>query len=96
MYESDSIKDESIQLLKEQATRIKMQNKEIELRDEQIRFLKETMLALEQERDVLFSQNGQWKIKLKTMAAEITQYNANVVQKIYEENQDLLKNVQQL
>lgn len=29
MYESDSIKDESIQLLREQATRLKMQNKEI-------------------------------------------------------------------
>lgn len=54
------------------------------------------MLALEQERDVLFGQNAQWKLKLKTMAAEISQYNANVVQKIYEENQELIKNVQQL
>lgn len=54
------------------------------------------MLALEQERDVLFGQNAQWKLKLKTMAAEIAQYNTNVVQKIYEENQELIKNVQQL
>jgi prephenate dehydrogenase len=30
------------------------------------------------------------------MAAEIAQYNANVVQKIYEENQDLLKHVAEL
>lgn len=29
MYESDSIKEDSIQLLREQATRLKMQNKEI-------------------------------------------------------------------
>lgn len=53
-------------------------------------------MALEQERDVLFGQNAQWKIKLKTMAAEIAQYNSNVVQKIYEENQELIRNVQQL
>lgn len=70
-----------------------MQSKEIQLRDEQVRFLKETILALEQEKDNLASQNAQWKIKLKQMTAEITQYNTNVVQKIYEENQELLRQV---
>jgi chromosome segregation ATPase len=73
-----------------------MQSKEIELRDEQVRFLKETILALEQEKDSLANQNAQWKAKLKQMAAEITQYNTTVVQKIYEENQDLLRQVADL
>ena len=58
-----------------------------------MRFLKETILALEQEKDTLASQNAQWKVKLKQMTAEITQYNTNVVQKIYEENQELLRQV---
>ena len=58
-----------------------------------MRFLKETILALEQEKDNLASQNAQWKLKLKQMTAEITQYNTNVVQKIYEENQELLRQV---
>lgn len=52
-------------------------------------FLKETILALEQEKDAVVHQNCQLKHKLKTMANEITQYNANVVQKIYNENQQL-------
>jgi len=35
-------------------------------------------------------------MKLKTMANEITNYNINVVQKIYQENQELLENVTEL
>ena len=68
-----------------------MQSKEIELRDEQVRFLKETILALEQEKDSLLAQHAHSRAKLKQMAAEIANYNTTVVQKIYEENQELLR-----
>jgi len=41
------------------------------------------VLALEQEKDSFAHQNNQLKNKLKIMAAEITNYNSTVVQKIY-------------
>lgn len=68
----------------------------MELRDDQIRFLKDTILALEQEKDAVLHQNHQLKQKLKTMAAEIANYNTNVVQKIYEENQQLTEDCKTL
>lgn len=46
-----------------------MQSRDLELKDEQVQFLKETILALEQEKDSLAHQNHQLKSKLKTMAA---------------------------
>ena len=69
--------------------KLKIQNKELELKDDQIKFLKETILVLEQEKDALAHHNHTLKQKLKTMANEINNYNTNVVQKIYEENQNL-------
>lgn len=57
-----------MQLLREQSSRLKMQSKEIELRDEQLRFLKETILALEQEKDTLAAQTAHWKGKVKQMS----------------------------
>lgn len=91
-----SVQEESLQLLREQASRLKMQSKEIELRDEQVRFLKETILALEQEKDTLLAHNVHSKARLKQMAAQIASYNINVVQKIYEENQELLRQLTDL
>lgn len=73
-----------------------MQSKEIELRDEQLRFLKETILALEQEKDTLAAQTAHWKGKVKQMSTEIANYNTTVVQKIYDENQELLAQVAEL
>ena len=54
--------------MKEQTTKLKVQSRDLELKDEQIRFLKETILALEQEKDGLAHHNHQLKMKLKTMA----------------------------
>jgi chromosome segregation ATPase len=90
------LREDSMQLLREQSSRLKMQSKEIELRDEQMRFLKETILALEQEKDSLAAQSAHWKNKVKQMSAEIANYNATVVQKIYEENQELMAQVADL
>ena len=79
--------------MKEQTTKLKIQSRDLELKDEQIRFLKETILTLEQEKDSVAHHNHQLKTKLKAMAGEISDYNANVVQKIYQENQELIDNV---
>jgi len=65
------------------------------LKEDQIRFLKETILVMEQEKDHIFNQNSQLKARLKTMASEIANYNTNVVHKIYDENQLLLKRVEE-
>ena len=50
-------------------------------------------MTLEQEKDSVAHHNHQLKNKLKAMAGEISDYNANVVQKIYQENQELIDNV---
>jgi uncharacterized protein YoxC len=83
-------------LLREQATKLKTQSRDLELKEEQVRFLKETILAMEQEKDCLAHHNHQLKQKLKTMAAEITNYNSSVVQQVYRQNQELLQAVEQL
>ncbi len=74
---------------------MKAQNREIQLKEDQIRFLKETILVMEQEKDQILNQNSQLKARLKTMASEIANYNTNVVHKIYDENQLLLKRVEE-
>ncbi len=74
---------------------MKAQNREIQLKEDQIRFLKETILVMEQEKDQILNQNSQLKARLKTMASEIANYNTTVVHKIYDENQLLLKRVEE-
>jgi hypothetical protein len=50
---------------------------------------------MEQEKDQILNQNSQLKARLKTMASEIANYNTTVVHKIYDENQLLLKRVEE-
>ena len=40
MFEEESVREESIQLLKEQNLKLKIQTKELELKDDQMKFLK--------------------------------------------------------
>jgi len=55
-------------MLKDQAGKLRALSREVELKEDQVRFLKETILALEQEKDTVMHQNHQLKNKLKTMA----------------------------
>lgn len=91
LQSQESLAEQSLSLLKEQSNKIKVQCRDLQLKQEQVRFLKETILALEQEKDAIGHQNHQLKVKLKTMASEIAQYNTSVVQKIYQENQELIQ-----